>query len=148
MQVGSLLVDREVVLTMIDVDEPLHRPFAVRPVAEHRRGNEVEAQHLTELVGRQLAPVQSGFEVPQRPLAAQRLVDPLGAVVATGDVDEERRVAAPRHAPLHIELAAVEDVQLVGPTGQFIRGHAWPSGSIGLPHHWHGGRPAATIESV
>ena len=31
---------------------------------------------------------------------------------------------------------------------QFIRGHGWPSGSIGLPHHMQLGRPAATSSSA
>ena len=141
-------MDGEVVLPVIDVDEPLHRALAVRPVAHDRRWNEVEPQHLAELVGGEFAAVQSRFEVPQWALTTQRLVDRLSAIIATRDVDQKRRVAAPRHATLDVELAATEDVQLVGSTGQFIRGHGWPSGSIGLPHHWHGGRPAATIESV
>jgi hypothetical protein len=42
-------------------------------------------------------------------------------------------------------------VELVGGLGrghQFIRGQAWPSGSIGKLHHWHGGRPASTTLSA
>ena len=84
-QVGSLLVDREVVLAMVDVDEPLHRAFAERAVAENGRRHEVEAERLAEEIGGDLAPVQPGFEVPQRTLAAHRLVDRLGHVVAACD---------------------------------------------------------------
>src|SRR6476659_5672245 len=69
-------------------------------------------------------------------------------IIAARHVDEERGVAAPRHPADDFDLAALEYVQLVRPPAQFIRGHACPSGSIGLPHHWHGGRPAATIDSV
>ena len=81
-------------------------------------------------------------------------------------MDEEGRVRAVRHPTLDLDLAAkqvfdrvvdVVDTQfrpllLVGPrvvgvvdlvvhAAQFILGHAWPSGSIGLPHHVHSARP-------
>src|SRR4051812_7079924 len=147
-EIRTLLVDREVVLTVVDVDEPLHRPLAVGTVAQHCRRHEIEAQLLAEVVGGDLSAMKSGLEVPQWPLAAQRLADRLGVLAATPDVNEKRRVAAPGHATDALDLAARQHVQLMRPPAQFIRGHAWPSGSIGLPHHWHGGRPAATIESV
>ena len=43
-QVRALLVDREVVLPMVDVDEPLHRALAERAVAQHRRRHEIETR--------------------------------------------------------------------------------------------------------
>src|SRR5690606_755134 len=111
---------------------------------------------LAEAVRGDLAPVQAGLEVPQRPLAAQRRVDAAWRAIADGDgvaleVDEERRVARPGHPPLEHDLGASEQVER--PRGdavvaQFIRGHGCPSGSIGLPHHRHAGRPAAMISSA
>ena len=84
-QLGSLLGDREVVLAVVGVDEPLQRPLAERAVlAEHGRRHDAEAHRLAEQVGGDLPLVQAGLEVPQRALAADRLVDRLGAACRRG----------------------------------------------------------------
>ena len=106
-----------------------------RAVTKHGWGNEIEAEDLAEVVGGDFTAMEARLEVPQRSLTAKRFVDRLGVHICIGDVDEERGVAAPRHAPLDLDLTAGEDVKLVSALDQFIRGHAWPSGSIGLPHH-------------
>ena len=93
-----------------------------------------------------LAPVQAGFEVPQWALAAHRLVDRVVLEAGAAHGHEERGVRAPRHPAVDLDLAVREERERVG--DQFIRGHGWPSGSIGKPHHWHVGRPAATTSSA
>ena len=113
-QVGAGLVDGEVVLLVIGVDEPLQAALAERAVADDGGRHEVDAHRLAQPVGGELATVQAGLEVPQRPLAAQRLVDGLRrpASPSRRDVDEERGVAAPRHATLDVDLAAGEQLEL------------------------------------
>ncbi len=105
-QLGELLVDGEVVLTVIGGDEPLHRPFAQRSVAQHGRRDHTEAERFAQQVGGDLPAVQTGLEVPQRTLSAHRLVDRRVRQTFVFDVDEERGVAAVRHPPLDADLAA------------------------------------------
>ena len=89
-------------------------------------------------------------EVPQRTLAALRLVDREHLVVAVGEVHEERRVRRPRHAPEQIDVAVAQELArpLVGDghqtARQFQRGQMCPSGFIGKSHSGQGGRPPST----
>ena len=82
---ACVVEQREVVLFGIVLDEPLHHPDAGRAVAQHGVGHDVPAERLRHLVRRDLAVAQrAAREVPQRSLAALRLVDRehLVAVVA------------------------------------------------------------------
>jgi len=116
-EVGTGLVDGEVVLLVVDVDEPLQAAFPQRAIADDGGRHQSKSHRLAEPVGGQLTPVQPRGEVPQRPLAAERLVDRLCARVSIDDqVDEERGVAAPRHPPLDVHVGR-------GEQAQFIRGH-------------------------
>ncbi len=132
-------------LLVIGFDEPLQAALAKGAVTDDRRRYEPEAHHLAEPVGGELAPVQTRGEVPQGALPVARLVDRAAdPFPVNGEVHQEGRIAAPRHAPFDVDLGALEQVEM----GQFIRGHAWPSGSIGRPHHRHAGLPAATTSSA
>ena len=150
-EVLARLVDREVVLLVVGVDEPLHRALAERAVADDRRRHEVEAHRLAEVVGGQLAAVQPRLEVPQRTLAAGRLVDRLGDVVVAADVDQERRVAAPGHPPFDLDLAAGEQRPLRRPVAAVDHvsssaGRCARRDPSGSPQNTHAGRPAPTTE--
>src|SRR5690606_15449914 len=92
-------------------------------------------------------------EVPQRPLALAGLVDGPQAAALVADLDEQRGVRAPGHAPEHLDLAGAQDLEhgvavrrgrRHGGTAQFSRGQTCPSGSIGRPHRPQSGRPWAT----
>ena len=81
--VAVVVEQREVVLFGIVLDEPLHHPDAGRAVAQHRVGHDVPAERLRHLARRDLAMAQrAAREVPQRALAALRLVDREHLVVA------------------------------------------------------------------
>ena len=126
-QVRALLGDREVVLAVVGVDEPLQRALAERAVvAQHRRRDDAEAHRLAQPVRGDLPPVQAGLEVPQRALAAHRLVDRLGAGVP--EAGEERGVARPRHPALERRSRPRRGCRARrpgtrAPRRQFIRGH-------------------------
>ena len=115
MQVGARLVDGEVVLLVVGGDEPLHAALAQRPVTDDGGRYQIEAHRMAQRVRRELTSVQTRLEVPQRPFTTERLVDALTGAFAVGDVHEERGVAAPGHAALDLDLAAREDLELLGP---------------------------------
>src|SRR5918995_4595616 len=155
--VSALVLDeREVVGLDVERHEPLQRPRAEGQrvvVAQDRLGHDPPPQPLGELVGGDLAPVEPAGEVPQRPLAPAGLLDRAGAVAVRADLDEQRGVRAPGHAPQHLDLSRLQQLERLwgaaaGRRGQFIRGHTWPSGSIGRPQKPQSGRPWATRSSA
>ena len=61
------------------------------------------------------------------------------------DLDQQGGVRAPGHAAEHLDLPGAQELEGAGWVGaQFIRGHAWPSASIGWPQKPQLGRPWAT----
>ena len=105
-QLGMLLVDREVVLTVVGVTNHCTDPSPSGPSRSTVGGITPDPERLAQQVGGDLAPVEAGLEVPQRTLAAHRLVDRRVRPAVVLDVDEERRVAAVRHPALDVDLAA------------------------------------------
>jgi len=83
------------------------------PVAQDRRGNEIESHRLGQFERRDFAAVKTGFEVPQGTFAPQRFVDRLCTARVVGNLHEERRVTAPRHATDDLDLAFREEAQRV-----------------------------------
>ena len=148
----GLLEQREVVGLDVEGHEPLQRAHPegqALVVAQHRLGHDAPPQPRGELVGGRLAAVEPGGEVPQRSLAATGLVDGAQALAAVAQLDQQRGVRAPRHAPEHLDLARTEHVEHGGrvePGRQFIRGHVCPSASMGRPQKPQSGRPATPIE--
>ena len=101
LQVVAGFLNGEVVLLVIGIDVPLHAALTVGAVTDDGGWHQVDLHRLTEHIGRQLTPVQAGFEVPQGALAAHWLVDGLTHRSTVDDqFHQERRVAAPRHAAL------------------------------------------------
>ena len=101
--------------------------------------------------------MQTRFEVPQRSLSAYRFVDTPSLEPGLADRHQERGVRTRGHPPEDLDVATGEqcepgllvDVLRLGvPGGQFIRGHGWPSGSMGPEQNGQLGRPAATIVSA
>ncbi len=140
--VAMVLEQREVVVVGVVLDEPLHAADAGRSVAQHRVGDDVPAERVGDLVGRDLAVTQrAAREVPERPLTLLRLVDRQHLLAGVTQVDQQRRVRRPGQPPedLHLPVA-----QQIGHEGQFQRGQMWPLGSIGKSQSWHLGRPAST----
>ena len=68
--VERLVQKSEVVLGEISIDEPLHRPLAVRCfLPQYRLGNDAEGECRGELVGSDLAAEQAPGVIPQGALA-------------------------------------------------------------------------------
>ena len=154
---GRLLEQREVVRLDVERHEPLQRPHPERQAvaAQHGLGHHVPAEPGRQLVRRDLPPIEAGGEVPQGSLALARLVYGPQAAPIVRDLDEQGGVRAPGHAPEDLDLAGPQDVEHprrvelgVGGRGQFIRGHEWPSGSIGRPQKAQSGRPWVTRSSA
>ena len=130
--VGFLLQEGEVVLLEVRVDEQLQRPGVKRAVvARHRLGDQPPSEGLGQLVGRHLPAVQAVGEVPKRPFRPTRLVDRHCGRVTVGDRDQIGAVAAPGHAPLDLDSACGQELQGSGGRWPLVRGHEWPSGSMG-----------------
>ena len=143
-----LVEQREVVLVGIVVDEALHRADAERTVAQHRVRHDVPAERVGQLVRRDLALAERALrEVPERALAAARLVDRRHLHAVDRRLDEERRVRRLAHAADELELGRrrARSRELVG--RQFQRGQRCPAGSIGKSQSGHGGRPPATASA-
>ena len=113
-ELGVGFVDREVVLAVVGGDEPLHRPFAERSVAQHRRRHDVQSEVFAQEIGGHFAAVETGLEVPQRALAPHRFVDGRMTRPVVGDVHEEGRVAAVGHAALDLDLAPEQMLNRIG----------------------------------
>ena len=104
--VGEGFENREVMLTLIGCNEPLHRPLTERPFADHSGRNHANIERLAKEVGGKLSPVKAGLEVPQRSLALHRLVDRWVRPLFVNDVHQVRGVAAVGHLALDFDLAA------------------------------------------
>ena len=142
----------EVVLLEVGRHEALERSLAEGPVSLHGRGHEAPAERLGEMVGRDLPPEEPRWKVPERPLAALRLVHAERARVLEYQLHQKGRVAAPRHAALHRDAAAGEQIECRRSrrhrahltTCPLLRGQTCPSGSLGWLHMGQRGRPART----
>src|SRR5258708_9689599 len=117
--------ERVVVLFVISVDPSLQRAGAERGVlAEHGLRYQVPAEGGGDLKGGDLAMVETVGKVPQRTLAARRLVDARHLPSVDGGHGEERSVPAPRQTATQLEVALGEDRQSAGGRCPFVRGHA------------------------
>ena len=110
----ALLQQREVVLAEVGRHEELERPLSERPLPLSREGHQPPAERLREEVGGDLAPVEPGREIPQRPLAALRLVHRERGLAVEAALDQEGGVAAAGHAPLDRDLPAGQQVERDG----------------------------------
>ena len=140
--VGGVLDQGEEMLLEVGVHEELERSLSVGAVPLDGQGDEPPAQRLGEEIGGDLALVEPGGKVPERPLAALRLVDGQRGGAVQGQLGQERGVAAPRHAALHPHRAGGQDGGRVRGRGRpraqglwpFLRGQRCPPGSMGPPH--------------
>jgi hypothetical protein len=103
---------REVVLVEVGVHEPLHRARSEGTVPLHGLGYQPPAQPLRHHVGGDLSAVEAGRVVPQRALAAERLVHGPPGLAVEGEVDEERPVRAPRQPSPEGDVAVGQQRQL------------------------------------
>src|SRR5438094_648476 len=131
--VPGALAQREVVLLEVGRHEALQRALAVRSLlAAHRERHQVPAERLRQVPGGQLAAEEAGRKVPERPLAAARLVDGERAGLVEPCLHQERGVAAPRQPALHGEVAAQQHLADSGgrhhslvTTWPLARGQTW-----------------------
>src|SRR5690349_1659925 len=70
----GVLAEREVVLREVRMHELLKRALAVRSVAAHRQWHEAPAERFGQLIGGELALEEARRKIPERTLAALRLV--------------------------------------------------------------------------
>ena len=128
------------------MDEELERPLAAAGRrARHGRRHEAPAERLGEQVRGDLAPEEPGREIPQRPLAALRLVDGQGGGSVEGQLHQERGVAAARHPALHGDVAAGQQVEgdrrIRSPDMASASRGRWPAGRRGPRDPWAGCTP-------
>ncbi len=101
----------EVVLLEVGMDEGLERPRAVRSLAQDRGRDEPPAECLGEAVGGDLALVETGREVPERPLAALGFVDGERRFPGEGQLGEQGDVAGRWHPALDGDGAPVQELK-------------------------------------
>src|SRR5882724_7260199 len=107
----GILAQGEVVLLEVSRNEELERALTVGTVALDRERHEPPAERLGEMPRRELALVEPAREVPQRPLAALRLVHGESRRARARQLDEKRGVGAPRHPTLQGDLASGQNIQ-------------------------------------
>src|SRR5204862_798568 len=90
------------------------------------------------------------------PLPLAGLVDRQALAASMVELDQKRGVRRPRHPAQQLDLAALQELSLLGAPRlrldhasswracPFNRGQTWPDGSSGPPHSGHGGRPCST----
>ena len=100
--------DRHRLLVGVGLPPQLHHPRAVGPVAAQRRRDDVPPGGLGDQVGGDLTVGEGAVgEVPQRPLARDRLVDDLDGV----DLADERGVGGGHDPPVEHQLAVDEPLR-------------------------------------
>ena len=107
---GNIL-EREVVLLEPGRHEELHRAGAEGSVALDRGRDDLPAQLAGQLERGDLAPPETGREVPEGPFSGRGFVDRLTAPVAVGDGHEVRAVRAPRHAAQDLDGPVVQRLE-------------------------------------
>ena len=97
------------------MDEALHGALTERALGPlDGFGHEAPAQRLGEHVGGDLAPEEPAGEVPQRPLALERLVHGQQLLSLQAAGHEQRRVRAPGDAPVDLHVTLEEDALDLG----------------------------------
>ena len=113
--VAALLLHREEMRLVVGVDEQLHRSNAMRPVAQDGGRHKLPAKRFAQQIGRNLALAEGATrEIPERALAAARLIDrqALRAIIANGR--QQCVVAAPWQHPLDLKLALHQKREHIG----------------------------------
>ncbi len=104
--------DVDALALVVGVHPDLHHARAERPVAQHGGGHDVEPGGLGHQVGADLAPGQGAVgEVPQRPLAAHRLVDALRLQPVERDGAEQGGVGGVDQPAGDVDAAAPDQVR-------------------------------------
>src|SRR5918911_4616994 len=94
------------------MDKQLHRADAVGTIANHRGGNELPTQRLTEEKGGTLAFIERAVrEIPQRRLTTPGFIDPEhGCLLADIQQRQEGVVRAPGDETTLEDMAAPQDL--------------------------------------
>ena len=74
-KVISRLVDGEVMLRVICIDKPLDRADSQRTISDDGRRDGADAERLAHHVCRTFPSMKAGLKIPERTLAANRLVN-------------------------------------------------------------------------
>src|SRR5262245_19012961 len=107
--VGGILAQREVVLAEVRLHKLLQRALAVGARPTHGERHQSPAERLRKVIGGELALEQAGGKIPERALAALRLVDGKRGGTVESDLHQERRVRAARQPSLQRHLALREE---------------------------------------
>ena len=128
--VRGILTQREIMLLEVRRHELLQRAVAEGAFALDRPRHQCPAECFRKQVRGDLTTVDRRRKVPERALAAARLVDGLASRTVQRELDEERRVGAPRHPALDRDLAVAKQVELTlsGRRGRCSAGRRGPWG--------------------
>ena len=112
-KVISRLVNGEVMLRVICIDKPLNRADSQRAITDDGRRDGADAKRLAHEVGSTFSSVEAGLKIPERTLAANRLVDRSVFTIDRAHEHGKRCIRAPWHPTFDFEVGRHENFNAV-----------------------------------